>query len=31
VADLVAFVASGLAGYITGVNYRIDGGATLAV
>ncbi len=31
VADLVAFLASELSGYITGTNYRIDGGATFAV
>ena len=31
VADLVAFLASELSGYITGSNYRIDGGATMAV
>jgi NAD(P)-dependent dehydrogenase (short-subunit alcohol dehydrogenase family) len=31
VADLVAFLASELSGYITGSNYRIDGGATFAV
>jgi NAD(P)-dependent dehydrogenase (short-subunit alcohol dehydrogenase family) len=31
VADLVAFLASELSGYITGCNYRIDGGATFAV
>jgi NAD(P)-dependent dehydrogenase (short-subunit alcohol dehydrogenase family) len=31
VADLVAFLASELSGYITGSNHRIDGGATFAV
>jgi len=31
VADLVAFLASELSGYITGTNHRIDGGATFAV
>ena len=31
VADLVAFVASPLAGYINGANLRIDGGSTAVV
>lgn len=31
VADLVAFVASPLAGYINGANLRIDGGSTHAI
>lgn len=31
VADLVAFVASPLAGYINGANFRIDGGSTAVV
>jgi NAD(P)-dependent dehydrogenase (short-subunit alcohol dehydrogenase family) len=31
VADLVAFLASERAAYLTGGNYRIDGGATETV
>jgi 3-oxoacyl-[acyl-carrier protein] reductase len=31
VADLVAFVASPLAGYINAANLRIDGGSTAVV
>jgi len=31
VADLVAFVASPLAGYVNGANLRIDGGSTAVV
>jgi 3-oxoacyl-[acyl-carrier protein] reductase len=31
VADLVAFVASPLAGYVNGTNLRIDGGSTAVV
>lgn len=31
VADLVAFLASPLAGYVNGANYRIDGGSTAVV
>lgn len=31
VADLVAFVASPLAGYVNGANFRIDGGSTAVV
>ena len=31
VADLVAFVASPLAGYINGANLRIDGGSTAVI
>jgi NAD(P)-dependent dehydrogenase (short-subunit alcohol dehydrogenase family) len=31
VADLVAFVASPLAGYVNGANLRVDGGSTLSI
>lgn len=31
IADLVAFLASPRAGYITGANFRIDGGSTTSV
>lgn len=31
VANLVRFVASPIAGYINGANFRIDGGSTVSV
>ncbi len=31
VANLVAFIASPLSGYVNGANYRVDGGSTVSI